>query len=119
MMNSVMTMQVRRIMWSSPLEFIASRGGDAKAIGKFHQRGHQSGGIGGRGVEGVVGKKIGGAALLEEFAEAVEIAHQGPLMTGVGDAGAEHGKGRVEKNDGGGVAGEELAVGGLEKRATT
>jgi len=38
-------------------------------------------------------------------------------MAGVGDASADDFKGRIEKNDGGGVTGEKSAIGGLEKCA--
>ena len=63
----------------------------------------------------MVGEKIGGTALLVEGAEAVAIAGQGTLLGGVGNAGVEHLEGRVEEDDGGRVAGEQLAIGGLEK----
>ena len=54
--------KVGRIIWSSPLEFIASRGGDAKVICEPNQSGQQGRGIGGGSIEGVVGEKIGGTA---------------------------------------------------------
>src|ERR1017187_6851904 len=102
-------------MSSSPLKCIASRGGDAKAIGQMNQRGQHGIGIAARGVQGVVGEKIGGTALLVEASEAVAIAGQGALLGGVGNARVEHLKRRVEEDDGGRVSVEQLAIGGLEK----
>ena len=84
-------------------------------MGQMNQRSQHRAGIGGRGVHGVVGEQIGGAALLIEGAEAVAVGGQGTLRGGVGDAGVEHLEGRVEKDGGGRVAVEQLAIGGLEE----
>ena len=111
--------KVGRIMWSSPLECSASGGADAKAIGKLNQSGQQGGRIGGGSIEGVVGEKIGGTALGVEFAEAVAIGGQRTLLSGVTDAGVEDFKGRVEKDDGCAVAGEQVAIGLLGIRSST
>ena len=92
-----------------------SRGGDAKAIGQAHQRGQQFSGIGRRCVEGVVGKKIGGTALLKEFAQAIEVADERALVAGFSDPGAQNFKRSVEKNDGCGMSGEKFAIGRLKK----
>jgi hypothetical protein len=112
-------MKVRRIMWSSPLEFSAGRGGDAKAIGNLYQRGQQCGGVVAGSIERVVGQQIGGTALHIEVAEVVEIAGERSLRFRTGNAGADDFKRCIEKNDGGGVAREEFAIGGLKERAST
>lgn|GEM_PF-1597902 len=104
---------------SSPLEFIARRGGDAKTIGKLYEGSQQASGVGLGGVERVVSERIGGTTPLEKFMEAIDVASQWTLMASVGNTGAQHFKRSVEKDDGSGVLGKELAIGRLNKRAPT
>ena len=78
-------------MSSSPLKCIASRSGDAKAIGQLNQSSQPLRSIAGRDVHGVVGEKIGRTAEFEEIAELIEIACEGALVAAVGDAGAAAG----------------------------
>ncbi len=106
-------------MWNSPLEFIASGGGDAKAIRKLHQRCEQGGWVGIRGIEGVVSGEIGGTAEFVESAEVLEIAGERALMSAIGDAGADDFKRGVEEDDGGCVTVEKRAVGRLKEGAAS
>ncbi len=66
----------------------------------------------------MLGEKVGGTAEFEELAQPFGIARQGALLTAIGNAGAHDFVRRIEKNDGRGVAGEELAICGLEKCAS-
>src|SRR5208282_6347654 len=84
-------------------------------MGEMNQRSQHGGGIGGRSVKGVVGEKIGGTALFVETAEALGIAGEGALRGSVSYAGVKHVEGHVEKDGGGRVASEQLAIGRLEE----
>jgi hypothetical protein len=66
-----------------------------------------------------MGEKIGGMAQFEQFAQTFEIADEGTLFTGVFDTGTNNFKGHIEKDDGSEIAGEQLAIGGLEERTST
>jgi hypothetical protein len=64
-------------------------------------------------------QQIGRAAALIEFVEALEVAGEGALVFVSGEASADDLEWGVKKNYGRRVAGEKLAVGGLEKRSAT
>jgi hypothetical protein len=66
-----------------------------------------------------MGQQVSGAAALIELVEALEIAGEGTLMLASGEASADDLEWGVEKNYGRRMAGEKLAVGGLEKSSST
>jgi len=65
----------------------------------------------------VVGEKVGGTALLVESAETGRIGRERALVGGATDAGVEDFEGRIEKDDGCRVMGEQLAIGLLKERS--
>lgn len=67
----------------------------------------------------MVSKKISGTTELKQAAEPLGIAGQRPLMAAVGDPGAHDFVGGIEENNRGGVAGQQFAIGWLQKSSST